>query len=461
MWMDEVFERFVEKSPFSVMTRATLERLFADSFLDQVFQENAVAQYEKQLSFSAVTSLLTQVVLRYRPSLRDAYRRSGPLAATLKSVYGKLAGVETAVSVELVRQTALRAAEVLDCWPQARRPDPVPGLRLRVLDGNYLAGTQHRLDVLRGGTFAALPGMSVVLREDRSGLLSRLACREDAYTNERALLGEVLGWVEADDLIVADRNFCFFDLLLGLGEGAAYFVIRHHEQVGLTELTALRHAGTSEGGEVYEQQVEVGPEGARLRLRCVVVKLFEPTQEGETEVRLLSNVAGDKASALVLAEAYLRRWRVEHSFQELTEQLRCEVDTLGYPKAALLGFSLAVCAYNLWGVLKGALAAVHGQQKVEAELSGHALAQDVSQDSSGLNIALPDSYWRGFAAMSCPQFAAWLVGVARRLPWQTYRKAKRSPRKTPPDRPEKQKGSRRDTHRSTARLLLLRQDSSQ
>jgi hypothetical protein len=32
--MDEVFERFCERSPFSVMTRATFERLFSDEALD-------------------------------------------------------------------------------------------------------------------------------------------------------------------------------------------------------------------------------------------------------------------------------------------------------------------------------------------------------------------------------------------------------------------------------------------
>ena len=106
------------------MTRATLEHLFADSFLDEVFRDHAEGQYERELPFSAVAGLPTQVVLRSRPSVRDAYRRhEAALPATLKSVYEKLKGVEPAVCQELVRQTAQRAEAVLNCWPEALRSD--------------------------------------------------------------------------------------------------------------------------------------------------------------------------------------------------------------------------------------------------------------------------------------------------------------------------------------------------
>jgi hypothetical protein len=229
MWMDEVFERFCEGSPFSVMTRATLEHLFADSFLDSVFDDHAQVQYTKELAFSTVASLLTAVVLRTRPSLRNAYSRRGDVNASLKAVYEKLQHTETAVCEALVHETAARAGEVLGCWPAALRPDPVPGLRLRTFDGNYLAGTHKRLKVLRSDGAAALPGMSVVCRDDRTGLLTDLVLREDAYTNERALIETLLGWVEVDDLIVADRNFCWADFLFGLMDRGAYFNVRHHE----------------------------------------------------------------------------------------------------------------------------------------------------------------------------------------------------------------------------------------
>jgi hypothetical protein len=39
-------------------------------------------------------------------------------------------------------------------------------------------------------------------------------------------------------------------------------------------------------------------------------------------------------------------WFIETAFQERTVHLACEVNTLGYPKAALFGFAVAVVAYN-------------------------------------------------------------------------------------------------------------------
>src|SRR5689334_2956283 len=113
MWCEEVFRRFVEQSPFCVMLRATLEHLFADGFLDGLFAEEARAQYHRELAFSTVAGLLTQVVLRVHPSVRSAYRQRGDVPTTLKAVYEKLQRVEPAVCEALVERVARRAAGVL------------------------------------------------------------------------------------------------------------------------------------------------------------------------------------------------------------------------------------------------------------------------------------------------------------------------------------------------------------
>src|SRR5262249_3427051 len=192
--------RFCEQTPFAVMLRASLEHLFSPQRLDELFERSAVDQYTRHLTFSALTELFSEVVLRVRPSVRKAYQ-SAELPVTLRAVYAKLAHVETPTAEALVRQLACDAARVIDHLPGALRPDPVAGLRLKTVDGNFLAGTDHRLLELRGNGAAALPGMSVVLRDDRTGLLSEALLREDAYTNERALSEQVLAWLAADDLL--------------------------------------------------------------------------------------------------------------------------------------------------------------------------------------------------------------------------------------------------------------------
>jgi len=63
-----------------------------------------------------------------------------------------------------------------------------------------------------------------------------------------------------------------------------------------------------------------------------------------------------------VAELYLRRWTIERAFHELDQALHGEIETLGYPGAALLSFCVALLAYNVISVVKTALAATHGSE---------------------------------------------------------------------------------------------------
>lgn len=454
MLFDVILDRFCERTPFAVMLRASLERLFSPARLDELFQREAVEQYTKKLTFSAVTDLLCEVVLRVRPSVRKAYQAAEGLPATLRAVYDKLAHVETATCQALVRQVAADAAGVIGhLGGSALRPDPVCGLRLVTVDGNYLAGTEHRLLELRGSTAATLPGMSVVLRDDRTGLLCEAVLREDAYTNERALSQQILAWLRADDLLLGDRNYCTLDLIRGTIWRLAFFLIRHNKSLHLHELRKRKRVGKTETGVVYQCRVRLGESADAPVCRCIIVELFEPTRDGDRELVLLSNVPAKRAKATALADLYHRRWRLETSFQELTVLLRCEVGTLAYPKAALFGFSLTLAAYNVYALLVAAVAAEHGRQKAEKELSLHAVVEEVSSTKRGMETALPDELWGRFAVMNASEFATWLRQTATRLDWRRYQKSERAPKK-----PLKGKSAQYGAHCSTARLLAERKN---
>jgi Transposase DDE domain len=449
---DAILNRFCEQTPFAVMLRASLEHLFAPQRLDELFEREAVDQYTRRLTFSAVADLLCEVVLRVRPSVRKAYQ-SADLPASLRAVYDKLAHVETGTAEALVRQVAADAASVIDLLPGGLRPDPVAGLRLKTVDGNYLAGTDRRLKELRGSGAAALPGMSVVLRDDRTGLLSEALLREDAYTNERALSELILAWLAADDLLLGDRNYCTLDLFRGVILRQAFFLIRHNKALHLHALSERKRVGKTETGVVYQYRVRLGEGRDAPECRCIVIELFEPTRDGDTEVVLLTNVPAKRAKAKDLADLYQRRWRLETSFQELTVLMRCEVDTLAYPKAALFGFALALAAYNVYALLQAAVASAHGREKAEEELSLHAVVEEVSSVKRGMETALPDEVWERFARMSGAEFALWLRRTALLMDWDRYQKSKRGPKK-----PAKVKRTQRGAHRSTARLLAQRKN---
>lgn len=102
--LGKVFDRFVEKSPLSVMVRGTLERVFGADHLDAWFARTAQKQYTRTIVFSTIYDILSQVVFRIKPSVRAAYRdHTDTVGASLISVYNKLNGVETQTSAALVR----------------------------------------------------------------------------------------------------------------------------------------------------------------------------------------------------------------------------------------------------------------------------------------------------------------------------------------------------------------------
>ena len=58
------------------------------------------------------------------------------------------------------------------------------------------------------------------------------------------------------------------------------------------------------------------------------------------------------------------RKSVEAAFGELATCLNGEVETLGYPKAALFAFCVALVSYNTMGVVKAALRSVQPRPEI-------------------------------------------------------------------------------------------------
>jgi hypothetical protein len=442
--MNEILNEFLEKAPIAVMVRATLVRIMAPPTLDGLFERSSEAQYTRELTFSTLIRLMTQVVFRTHPSVHAAYRESPQIPVSMTSVYNKLNGLEPAISRGLVVETAGGMREIISALP-APPAAPIGGLRLRTLDGNFLAGTDHRLACLRGSGAAAPPGMSLVVRDGRTGLLTDLIPCEDADTNERGLHAAVLSLVEPGDLWLADRNFCTEDYLGGIAGRGAFFLIRHHAGTELQPTGPETDHRERAGDTVCEQRVRVGS----LECRCVIVRLAEPLRDGTTEIRLLTNVPRPLLDAARAADLYRTRWSIESAFQELTESLRCEIDTPGYPKAALFGFASAIVAYNLLVTTRAALSSGLGEEVGGVEsLSSYHMAIQVAAVDEGMSIAVPPSAWEYFVEMTAREFAAWPDGVARGIDWRRYRKRPRGPKK-----PLVVKRTSRGAHRSTAREL--------
>jgi IS4 transposase len=455
MILSDVFERFSQDSPLSVMAQGIMENALNPQFLDQLFEDVAEKQYTHKLLFSTIVDLMSVVVCRIRPSIHAAFQaRAETVGATIDAVYDKLDGTESAVSAALVHSTAARLAPVIDAMSGAQS-DWLPGYRVRILDGNHLAGTEHRLKELRTIRAGALPGPALVVLDPRLMLATDVILCEDGHAQERALLDHVLAIVRAGDLWIEDRNFCTTNFLFGIAGRQAVFVVRQHAATLHWEFVGKRRAcGRIDTGKVFEQTIRATNDaGEVLFLRRITVVLDQPTRDGATELHLLTNVPAKDAKAKVIADLYRRRWTIETAFQELEATLDGEINTLGYPKAALFAFCVALVAYNVLSTLKAALRSVHGETVVAEKVSGYYVADEIQMTHRGMMIAIPEDEWVVFHDLSPVALADVLVQLARLVPLVKFRKHPRGPKKP---QPKKQSGAK-IKHVATAKILKARQ----
>ena len=374
------------------------------------------------------------------------------LGVSDEAFYQKLRGVETDVSAAMVRYSFQQALGVLK---QLRVLDApwVPGLRTKVLDGNQISASQRRIKELRTAWDAPMPGKTLVVWDQESRLVSDVFLTEDGHAQERSLLPEVLETVDHRDLWIADRNFCTLGFLFGIWERKARFVIRQHAGLPVNYEGKRRPAGrTAKGERLYEQTVTIKYEGRTRTLRRITVVLAQPTRDGDRELHILTNLTTKQASAALVAELYHRRWSIERVFLELQTALSCEVETLGYPRAALFCFCVALLLQNTMSMLDGALGVVHGKEKVDEEVSGVLMAQELTQNYGGMLVAIPYDKWECFRTMSVAEFARTLKELARGVDLTRYPKSKRGPKKPMPKKKRYTNGG----HVSTAKLLALR-----
>jgi hypothetical protein len=454
MILDSVFRPFVEQRPVCVLARGILERLLDPDRLDRLFEATAQRQYTRDLLFSSLVELMAQVVLGVQPSVHAAWQAlEERLGVTDQAVYDKLRGVELGVSAALVSDSATRAAAVIAAL-KAQRSPWLRGYRVRILDGNHLAATEHRLAELRTTWAAPLPGKVLAVLDPALMTVTDVFLAEDGQAQERSLLGAVPALVCAGDLWLADRNFCTTDFLAAIAARQGCFAIRQHGSLRGQLVGQRQSRGRCPTGRVYEQALHVRTEqGEVLRLRRVTVLLDRPTRDGDTAIHILTNLPAQVPAARV-AELYRQRWTIEGLFLQAAQTLDCEIDTLCYPKAALFAFCLGLLACNAVALLQAALRAAHGREQAQG-LSAYYLTLEVRQTYDGMMVAVPAAHWAVFGRLTDTEVAEVFRDLATRVTLRRYRKHPRRPKKDPPKRRRYQNGE----HVATAKILAARDNS--
>jgi hypothetical protein len=450
MLVNDILARYQQKEPVPLMTWALLEYSLTPEFLNDLFDRTVLKQYTRKLLFSDIVSLMSTVVTGVHSSVHDAFQRQWKQhGISFQAFYDKLNGLEPTLCETLVHESAQRLNDVTEALGALEAP-PVPGYRTLILDGNALAATEHRLKPLREIGSAPLPGKSlVILDAQRKSAVEMIAC-EDGHAQERSLSDELLKRVRPGDLYIADRNFCTAKLLCGIEERGASVLIREHKSLPWTALEPLTACGVTENGVFWEQTVRVDFEdGNCTTMRRIVVQLPKKTRDGDSEIAILTTLPKEIADTQRVADLYRTRWTIETLFQVLTTTLRCEVSTLGYPRAALFAFAVALVAANIIATLRAAIRSVHGAA-AEAMLSTFYLVGDIQGGYRSLLTGFAAEIVAEHARMTRAELVTFLQTCARHVDLARYRKAPKRARSTSTKRPP---AATDQPHVSTARIL--------
>ena len=454
LFSDPVFQNFATRRPIATAAQFILRRLLDPAAIDQVFRDNAELQYEHTLPFSVVALTMASVVTGKHKSVHAAYKKMFEnIDVSVTSLYNKLQRIEPQTSRALVRHAHEQIVAINRQIGLVAHND-VAGYTTRILDGNHLAKTEHRLKETRDLIAGPLPGKSLVVFDPRYDAVCDYFPIEDGHAQERSALDEVIQTLEKKQLWIADRNFCTLKLMYAIVAAGGCFVIRQHAKLHGTEKGKLRRIGKSETAEIFESELELPPyEGETTTVRRIVVKLFKPTRDKDMEIVILTNLPPEDGDAIRVSDLYRDRWKIETAFMHMTLSLRCEVKTLCYPAAALFCFALALVAYNSMSVIKAMVKVTHGRDKSEM-LSHYYLACELGETTDGLLIALPEDRWSDVHDLPLEAYCDHLLSISRAINMKVYGKSVRGPKKPPPAK----QGTKRTVHVSTKRLLEKRKE---
>lgn len=444
----QVFERFVRKAPFAVMTRI-LARNFIGSDLNAIFDSNREVQYDYIASFQAIAATVADVVLNFSDNFNQAYKEhQEELQVSRQSFYAKTRGIEPAVSEQIVKRSAERAVELQEAL-DFRHWELLPGYRCFSIDGNVLPKSDKRLKVLREVKGAPLPGKTVARFDLQREVFDRAYVLLDGHAHESACCDRIVADLAPHDVLIADRHYCIVSFFQGIAAAGAFFVIRQHGRLKGVLLGKRKRIGRMETGVVYEQEMKLSAAPDAMSVRRITIELDKPTRDGALAIHVLTNLPAE-VSAITVAELYRHRWEEETAFHVLQMTLTCEHTGIGHPQAALFLFCMALLAFNLRQTIFAALYATHTEEAVQ-ETSHFHVSKNIADKTEGMLIAIPEHEWSQLIPATTKGIVRLLRKIARQIDLKDYRKSPRGPKKKKPHRSRNVVCN----HVSTAKLLGL------
>lgn len=443
-------------SSLTVLVRGAIGRFLAPPVLAELHRRVGSSNYQEQITHQALLAIMLDAVIGTQPSPHAAaLARRAEWQGSVQALYKKFERVDPDFATSLVSHTAGQIGPLV-----LRRPTTA-GDKLwrqtKVVDGTMPDGSEHRLGVLRRLKAAGLPANFVIVYDLASGLCQRVAAAEDAYTNERALAEPLLEQAAPGEIYLGDRGFCTTRLIGCVDRQQAFFVFRHPDnKVRYEPQTPEKPRGRCSTGRVGECQVRVyETTGERTwTLRRIHLLLDKPTQRGETELWLLTNLP-PSYHARAIADQYRRRWEVERHFHHLKCDLRGELPSLAQPRAAIFAMCAALAASNVLALVKHLAAHPRAKKDAPTKLSPYYLVLEISHSYQAIEALTTARDWQRIADLALPAFLKWARKRAAAINWSKYPVHARGPKQRPPPRFKEARH-----HHSTYRLQKAKKNDS-
>ena len=144
---------------------------------------------------------------------------------------------------------------------------------------------------------------------------------------------------------------------------------------------------------------------------------------------------------------------IETAFQELTRDFNSEINGLGYPKAALFGFCVALVTYNILLSNEGSNAERSwSRSRRKIRYQDIILLTKYQAQRLEWRLQFQGAAWKQFRDMPTSQMVKFLIELAGMMKLRKYKKHSRGPKK----KVIKKKFDKNVPHVSTAKILAMR-----
>lgn len=460
--MDDRNRERLARMPLAEAVLLIWRWLANEQWLAEFFERHRGRGYERVLSFGVLVHLIADALLQYDGSGRQSFERAieqEALDASIQAAYGKLRRIPVGLSMAFLAEGTDRLQALLPTPGGSALPASLAEFDVVVLDGKAIKRLAKRLKAVRGAAGGVLGGKALVALSLHSGLAIAMHAHPDGDANDVLFVPDLLPVVRARitgrRLWLADRAFCYRELLEGLSAEQDRFVVRYRSCVPFEPDGArpAREGRDAEGRPYFEQWgwLRGGRKGQRLYLRRITLKC-----SGAESIILVTNLLeASRWPAADLLTLYLSRWGIERMFEEVTTVFGLKKLIGSTPEASVFQFAFCMLLYNLIQVVRAYVAA--GQHREPQTISTEKLFVDVRRELIAWSVVIGPALTAAEASSALPaqhvrRRLAELLRHAWTRRWIKAPTRARCPGPSPPTRTR--------THTSAYRILQAHQNES-